>query len=239
MFQDKCLEIKNIDVFYGPYQALWEVSMMVGHGEMVALIGANASGKSTLINTISGILHPSKGYIKFNNIDITNLEPFQIVSLGISQVPEGRRVFPELTVLDNLILGSYNKRARSKLKQNLLEVFNLFPVLGQRKNQLAKTLSGGEQQMLAIGRALMSEPLLVLFDEISLGLAPKVVQSLYKVLRKIKNKGISIVLVEQSAKRALQEADRAYIMKTGRIILETDAARIQNEEEIKKAYFGL
>jgi branched-chain amino acid transport system ATP-binding protein len=238
MSQDALLKISNIDVFYGTLQALWGVSLIVKPGEIVALIGSNASGKSTLINTISGVMHPAKGTIEFDGRDISTSEPFQIVALGISQVPEGRRIFPEMSILDNLILGSYNRQARSNKEQNLKKVYEHFPILEERKNQLAKTLSGGEQQMLAIGRGLMSDPRLMLFDEISLGLAPKVTDELYKAVREIRAKGITILLVEQNVRRSLKEADRAYIIKTGRIVLEKKVAELQGEE-IKHAYFGV
>ncbi len=236
--QKSLLKISNIDVFYGTLQALWDVSLVVQPGEIVALIGSNASGKSTLINTISGVMHPAKGTIEFEGQDISTLNPFQIVTLGISQVPEGRRIFPEMSVLDNLILGSYNRRARPNREQNLKRVYELFPILKERKSQLAKTLSGGEQQMLVIGRGLMSDPKLMLLDEISLGLAPIVTDALYKALREIGARGITILFVEQNVRRSLKEADRAYIMKAGHIILGRNAAELQ-EEEIKKAYFGV
>jgi branched-chain amino acid transport system ATP-binding protein len=238
MSQEPLLKISNIDVFYGTLQALWDVSLVVKPGEFVALIGSNASGKSTLINAISGVMHPAKGAIEFEGQDISTLNPFQIVTLGVSQVPEGRRIFPEMSVLDNLILGSYNRRARSKREQNLKMVYELFPILKERKNQLAKTLSGGEQQMLVIGRGLMSDPKLMLLDEISLGLAPIAVDILYKALREVGARGITILFVEQNVRRSLKEANRAYIMKTGRIVSGRDAAEL-NEEEIKKAYFGV
>jgi branched-chain amino acid transport system ATP-binding protein len=237
-FRDALLKISNVDAFYGTFQALWGVSLMVKPGEIVALIGSNASGKSTLINTISGVIHPAKGTIEFDGRDISTLDPFRIVTIGISQVPEGRRIFPEMTVSDNLILGSYNRHARSNREQNLKSVYEHFPILEERRNQLAKTLSGGEQQMLAIGRGLMSNPKLMLFDEISLGLAPKVTDELYKAVREIRAKGITILLVEQNVRRSLKEADRAYIIKTGRIVLGKNVAELQ-EEEIKQAYFGV
>jgi len=217
---------------------LWGVSLVVKPGEIVALIGSNASGKSTLINTISGVIHPARGTIEFDGRDISTLDPFQIVTLGISQVPEGRRIFPEMTVSDNLILGSYNRQARSHREQNLKRVYEHFPILEERRNQLAKTLSGGEQQMLVIGRGLMSNPKLMLFDEISLGLAPKVTDELYKAVREIRGKGITILLVEQNVRRSLKEADRAYIIKAGRIVLGKNVAELR-EEEIKQAYFGV
>jgi len=237
-FRDALLKISNVDAFYGTFQALWDVSLVVKPGEIVALIGSNASGKSTLINTISGVMHPTKGIIEFDGRDISTLDPFQIVTLGISQVPEGRRIFPEMTVLDNLILGSYNRQARPNREQNLKRVYEHFPILEQRRKQLAKTLSGGEQQMLVIGRGLMSAPKLMLFDEISLGLAPKVTDELYKAVREIRGKGITILLVEQNVRRSLKEADRAYIIKTGRIVLSKNVAEL-HEEEIRQAYFGV
>jgi len=239
MPQETLLEVSNIDVFHGRFQALWDVSLIVKRGEIVALIGANASGKSTLLNTISGLLHPAKGSIEFDGKNISAFDPFQIVTIGISQVPEGRRIFPNMTVLDNLIIGSYNRKARSKREQNLKMVYELFPILKERKNQLAKTLSGGEQQMLALGRGLMSDPKLLLLDEMSLGLAPIVLNDLYKALREIRERGITILLVEQNVRRSLGEADRAYIMEVGRVVLSGDVAELREEEEVKKAYFGV
>jgi len=236
--QETLLKISNIDVFYGTFQALWNISLEVKPGEIVALIGSNASGKSTLLNTISGIMHPTKGTIEFEGQDISTLDPSQIVALGISQVPEGRKIFTEMTVLDNLILGSYNRRARPHREQNLKRVYEYFPLLEKRKKQLAKTLSGGEQQMLVVGRGLMSDPKLMLLDEISLGLAPIIIDELYRALREIRARDITILFVEQNVRRSLKEADRAYIMKTGRVVLGRNVAEIQ-EEEIKKAYFGV
>ena len=239
MPQETLLKISNVDVFHGSFQALWDVSLAVKPGEIVALVGANGSGKSTLLDTISGLLHPAKGKIEFEGKDISAVEPFQVVELGITQVPEGRRIFPGMTVLDNLIIGSYNRRARSKREQNLKMVYELFPILKERKNQLAKTLSGGEQQMLALGRGLMSDPRLMLLDEMSLGLAPIVLNDLYKALREIRERGIAILFVEQNVRRSLEEADRAYIMEVGRVVLSGDVADLREEEEVKKAYFGV
>jgi branched-chain amino acid transport system ATP-binding protein len=233
------LMVSNLDTFYGGFQALWNVSLEVKPKEIVALIGANGSGKSTLLDTISGLIRPAKGSIEFDGKTITNLNPFEIVALGISQVPEGRRVFPDLSVLDNLILGSYNRAARSKKEQNFNMVYELFPLLGKRKNQLAKTLSGGEQQMLALGRGLMSNPKLMLLDEMSLGLAPVVINNVYEALREIRERGITILLVEQNVRRSLDEADRAYIMEAGHIVLSGNAADLREEEEVKRAYFGI
>jgi branched-chain amino acid transport system ATP-binding protein len=238
MPEETLLEVSHIDVFHGSFQALWDVSLTIKPGEIVAVIGANGSGKSTLLDTISGMVHPAKGSIEFEEKDISALEPFHIVGLGISQVPEGRRVFPDLTVLENLIIGSYNHNARSKREQNLQRVYQFFPVLGERRSQLAKTLSGGEQQMLALGRGLMSDPKLVLLDEMSLGLAPIVINELYKILREIRDRGITILFVEQNVRRSLTEADRAYIMEAGRVVLSGDVAKLREEERVKKAYFG-
>jgi len=237
--QDALLKVSNIDVFHGSFQALWDVSLEVKPGEMLALIGANTSGKSTLLDTISGLLHPTKGSIEFEGKDISALDPFLIVELGISQVPEGRRLFPEMSVLDNLIIGSYNRKARPKREQNLKQVYGHFPILEERKNQLAKTLSGGEQQMLAIGRGLMADTKLMLLDEMSLGLAPIVLDKLYRALREIRERGITILFVEQNVRRTLQEADRAYILESGRVVLSGTPAELQEEEDVRKAYFGV
>ena len=238
MPEETLLNVNHIDVFHGSFQALWDVSLTVNQGEIVAIIGANSSGKSTLLDTISGLIHPARGRISFEGNDISTLEPFKIVNLGISQTPEGRRIFPDLTVLENLILGSYNRKARPKRAQNLQEVYQLFPILEERKTQLAKTLSGGEQQMLAIGRGLMSTPKLMLLDEMSLGLAPILVNELYRVLQEIRERGITILFVEQNARRSLTEADRAYIMEAGRVVLSGHTAELREEESVKKAYFG-
>ncbi|UCB51307.1 MAG: ABC transporter ATP-binding protein [Deltaproteobacteria bacterium] len=232
------LKVSHIDSFHGSFQALWDVSLSVQAGEIVAIIGANGSGKSTLLDTISGLVHPAKGRIEFEGRNISASEPFHIVDLGISQVPEGRRIFPDLSVLENLIIGSYNRKARPEKAQNLQKVEQLFPVLRARKAQLAKTLSGGEQQMLAIGRGLMSSPKLMLFDEMSLGLAPILVNELYRALREIRERGITILFVEQNVRRSLTEADRAYIMETGRVVLSGNVAELREEDKVKKAYFG-
>jgi branched-chain amino acid transport system ATP-binding protein len=237
--QDPLLEVSNIDVFHGTFQALWDVSLEVKPSEILALIGANTSGKSTLLDTISGLLHPAKGKIEFEGKDISTAEPFRIVELGITQVPEGRGIFPEMTVLDNLIMGSYSRRARARRKENLERVYEHFPILERRKKQTAKTLSGGEQQMLVIGRGLMADPKLMLLDEMSLGLAPIVLTELYKALGQIRDRGITILFVEQNVRRSLKEADRAYIMEAGRVVLSGTAAELEEEEGVKKAYFGV
>jgi branched-chain amino acid transport system ATP-binding protein len=232
------LNVSHIDAFHGSFQALWDVTLTVNHGKIVAIIGANGAGKSTLLDTISGLVHPSQGRIEFEGKDISALEPFQIVDLGISQTPEGRRVFPDMTVLENLIAGSYNRRARPMREENFRRVYQLFPLLEERKAQLAKTLSGGQQQMLAIGRSLMSNPKLMILDEMSLGLAPLIIDELYRVLREIRQRGITILFVEQNVRRSLLEADQAYIMEAGHVVLSGNAAALQEEERVKKAYFG-
>ncbi len=237
--QGALLRISNVDVFHGTFQALWDVSLEVKAGEIVGLIGANTSGKSTLLDAISGLLHPAKGKMEFDGHDISNMDPFQIVELGITQVPEGRGIFPDMSVLDNLILGSYNRKARSRKEENLKNVYQHFPILETRKKQLAKTLSGGEQQMLVLGRGLMADPRLMLLDEMSLGLAPIIITSLYKALQEIRERGITILFVEQNVKRSLQEADRAYILEVGRVTLSGTAGELRENEGIKKAYFGV
>jgi branched-chain amino acid transport system ATP-binding protein len=237
--QDNILQVKNIDVFHSSFQALWDISLEVKKGEMLALIGANTAGKSTLLDAISGLNHPGKGTIHFEGRDITHLEPYQIVDLGITQVPEGRGIFPEMSVLANLQMGSYTKRARFKVSQNLAKVYEHFPILKMRKNQIAKTLSGGEQQMLVIGRALMSDPKLVLIDEMSLGLAPIVINEIFKTLRGIRQDGLTILFVEQNVKKSIEESDRAYILENGRIALSGKSSELRESEEVRKAYFGI
>jgi branched-chain amino acid transport system ATP-binding protein len=239
MSDDIVLRMKNVDVFHGTFQALWNVSLEVRQGEMLALIGANTAGKTTLLDAISGMLHPKSGSIEFLGKEIGGLDPYRIVELGITQVPEGRRVFPDMTVLDNLIIGSYAGIARRKKPENLKIVHDLFPRLLERKRQVAKTLSGGEQQMLAIGRGLMAAPRLMLIDEMSLGLAPIVVDEIFKVLEEIRKRGITVLFVEQNVNRTLQEADRAYILETGRVALSGTAEDLRNNAEVKKAYFGV
>jgi branched-chain amino acid transport system ATP-binding protein len=238
MPEETLLTVSHIDALHGSFQALWDVSLSVKAGEIVAIIGANGSGKSTLLDTISGLVHPAKGNIEFGGKNISTLEPYQIVNLGISQVPEGRRIFPDLSVLENLMIGSYNHKARSEREQNLQKVYHLFPILKERRTQLGKTLSGGEQQMLALGRGLMSDPKLILLDEISLGLAPLIVNELYRVLKEIREKGITILFVEQNVRRSLIEAERAYILEAGRVVLNGKVAELREEERVKKAYFG-
>lgn len=232
------LEVNNIDTYYGSLQVLRNISIEIKAGETVAIIGANGSGKSTLLKTISGMLHPKKGRILFEGQDITGMDPFRIVELGISMVPEGRRIFPDMTVYENLRIGSYLAKARKRREQNFEKVYQHFPILEKRKNQLAKTLSGGEQQMMAIGSALMSNPRILLLDEMSLGLSPLIVNELYEVLNEIRERGLTIIFVEQNVKRTLTEADRAYILESGNIVLSGSAERLREEESVQKAYFG-
>jgi branched-chain amino acid transport system ATP-binding protein len=239
MQQEALLRANNISVFYGNLQVIWDLSISVKPGEIVALIGSNGSGKTTLLDTVSGIKHPAEGTITFKEKPIEKLDSYEIVSLGITQVPEGRELFPDLSVSDNLILGSYIPKARANREQNLQMVFEHFPILRARKNQPAKTLSGGEQQMLAIGRGLMSNPRLMLLDEMSLGLAPIILSELYRALREIRERGISVLFVEQNVRRSLEEADRAYIIERGRIVMSGNTDELREEKMIKKAYFGL
>jgi len=232
------LKVDCLDVHYEDFQALWNVSFEVRQREIVSVIGANGSGKSTLLNTIAGLLAPSRGTINFFGERIDGLLPHETVPRGITLVPEGRRVFPRLTVFENLVMGSYTPRTRAGKDETLKKVYELFPILRVRHNQMANTLSGGEQQMLAIGRAMMSEPKLILCDEISLGLAPVVIKDIYKRLGQINREGITIVLVEQDIKRSLKVANRAYIMLEGKVVLEGQPAAL-TEERVKKAYFGI
>lgn len=238
MSDNGLLRINNIDVFYGSLQVLWDVSLEVKNNEIVAIAGANGAGKSTLLKAITGLLHPVKGSIEFAGKDITNLNAYDIVGQGISQVPEGRRLFPDMTVLENLIIGSYSRNARAKREKNLSRVYELFPVLEERKNQLAKTLSGGEQQMVAIGRGLMANPKVMIIDEMSLGLSPLIVSDLFRALHEVRVRGIAILLVEQNVWQTLHEADRAYVIETGRIVLSGNALDLIKEEEVRNAYFG-
>ena len=238
MSDEVLLRVDDIDVFYGSLQVLWDVSIEVKTGEIVAIAGANGAGKTTLMKTISGILHPVTGSIEFAGEDITNMNAYDIVGHGISQVPEGRRLFPDMTVLENLRIGSYDGKARAVRQENLERVYDLFPILAERKNQVAKTLSGGQQQMVAIGRGLMSNPRLMIIDEMSLGLSPLIVLDLFKILHEIQARGVTVLLVEQNVWQTLHEADRAYIIETGRIVLSGNALELAEEEKVKNAYFG-
>jgi branched-chain amino acid transport system ATP-binding protein len=234
------LEVSHIDVYYGDLQALWDVSLTLGDGEIATLIGSNGAGKSTILKTISGLLKPKTGSISCDSIRLDRLPAHQIVELGICMVPEGRRLFPQMSVLENLEVGAFLRKAR-QVKDNTLEwVYHIFPVLKQRANQMAGTLSGGEQQMLAIGRALMSQPKLLLLDEMSLGLSPVLVQNISQVIRDINKSGaVTIFLVEQNVRLALALADRGYIMENGRILNQGDAQTLLSSESVKEAYFGV
>ena len=238
MSEEVLLQVDNIDVFYGNLQVLWGISLVVNSGEIVAIAGANGAGKTTLLKTISGVLHPAQGSIEFAGRDITNMNASDIVGQGISQIPEGRQLFPEMTVAQNLFIGSYTRGARASRDQNLTRVYELFPVLEERKKQLAKTLSGGEQQMVAIGRGLMANPRLMIIDEMSLGLSPLIVSELFQVLNEVRNRGITILLVEQNVWQTLHNADRAYVIETGRIVLSGKANDLMDEEDVRNAYFG-
>lgn len=232
------LKLINVDVHYGRVQALKNLSLRVKEGELVTIIGANGAGKSTTIKTISGLLQPTKGTIKFMDEDITGLSPEKIVRKGIVQCPEGRRVFPDMTVKDNLEMGAYTRNDKDEIERDFDHVYELFPVLKERSNQRAGTLSGGEQQMLAIGRALLSNPRLLMFDEPSLGLAPILVDLMIDVIRKLHQQGMTILLVEQNAELALEIADRAYVLETGRMILDGSPSDILKDNQVQKAYLG-
>jgi len=232
------LELSKINVFYGDLQVIWDASFRVKKGEIVAILGPNGAGKTTLLKTISGVLKPRSGTITFLGERIDAINSHQIAELGISHVPEGRRLFPQMTVLENLEMGAYPRKARKKKSDALERVFQLFPILKERKNQLAGTLSGGEQQMLAIGRGLMSNPLLLMLDEPSLGLAPKLVSKTFEIVREINDEGLTLLLVEQNIHYALELADRAHVLETGRIVLEGEGKHLLNDPYLKKAYLG-
>ena len=232
------LQIDEIDVYYGKIQTLKSVSLTVNDGELVTLIGSNGAGKSTTLKTISGLLRPRVGTITYNGQRIDHMPSHQIVSLGIVHCPEGRRLFGHLSVAENLRLGAVTRRDRAEIEQARQQVYELFPRLEERKSQSASTLSGGEQQMLAIGRALMSQPKLLLLDEPSLGLAPLLVESVFATIRRIKAQGVTILLVEQNAWQALEIADRGYVMETGSIILADTAAALRANPQVEQAYLG-
>lgn len=233
------LAVQDLNVAYEGSQVLWNVSFKVEDEGITTIVGANGSGKSTILKTISGLVKPLKGKINFDGEEITGLSPNRIVELGISHVPEGRRLFPYMSTEENLDLGAYTKRARQNRKKTIETVFNLFPVLKQRRNQLAGTLSGGEQQMLAVGRGLMSGPKLLVLDEVSLGLAPKVVSNLIDVVEKVARGGVTVLMVEQNVHLALERAKMAFVLETGRIVLEGDGKVLMKDEHVKKAYLGM
>jgi ABC-type branched-chain amino acid transport systems, ATPase component len=232
------LVLEDVNVYYGAIHALKGISFEVNQGEIVTLIGSNGAGKSTSLKTISGILRPKRGKITFKGQDLANVAPQLIVSKGISQVPEGRRVFANMTVIENLELGAYLRKDKAEIKQDLKRVYEMFPRLQERSSQLSGTLSGGEQQMLAMGRALMSRPQLLLLDEPSMGLAPILVKQIFSIIKEINASGTTILLVEQNAHMALSIANRAYVLETGKIVLSGDAQELAASEEVRKAYLG-
>lgn len=232
------LEVDNIQVFYGQIAALKGVSLQMDKGEILAIIGANGAGKTTLINTISGVLHPREGQIRFAGERIDKLPAWKIARKKILQIPEGRKVFAKQSVLENLELGAYAEDDNNIIKDRIAEMYRLFPILGERRTQLAGTLSGGEQQMLAIARGLMAGPELLLFDEPSMGLAPVVVEKVFQTITEINRRGISVLLVEQNARKSLQIAKRAYVLETGTIVMSDTAANLLENEQVKRAYLG-
>jgi len=233
------LRVENLNVFYGDMQALWDVNFEVSEGELVTLVGANGAGKTTSLNAISGILQNKTGTIHFKDAPIHQLPPHEIASLGIIQVPEGRKLWPNMTVLENLELGAFLKQNRSMKNENLQRVYSLFPRLKERENQLAGTLSGGEQQMLAIGRALMPQPSILMLDEPSLGLAPILVKDLFQVIRQINEQGVTVLLVEQNLRYALENSTRGYVLETGKVTLYGPSSELLENPHVKKAYLGL
>lgn len=232
------LEVKDLEVFYGVIQAIKGVSFQVNEGEVIALIGANGAGKTTILQTITGMIPAQKGSILFEGKEITKIAGHKIVPMGMAHVPEGRRVFSQLSVLDNLKLGAYTRKDKAEIQETLKMVYKRFPRLEERRNQIAGTLSGGEQQMLAMGRALMSKPRIVLMDEPSMGLSPILVSEIFDIIKEISASGTTVLLVEQNAKKALSIASRAYVLETGNIVLEGKAEELLNDESIKKAYLG-
>jgi len=233
------LEISNINVFYGDVQVIWDVSFEVKEGEIVALIGANGAGKSTTLKTISGILRPKNGQIVFNGVPIHEMEPYKLIERGVVHVPEARRLFVEMTVEENLDMGSLKGEAKTEREKTKQMVFEMFPRLLERKRQLAGTLSGGEQQMLAIGRGLMSKPKLQMFDEPSLGLSPILVRDIFNVIKQIKEEGTTVLIVEQNVKQTLAIADRAYVLENGMIVLQGTGQSLLNNEHVRTAYLGI
>lgn len=232
------LEVNGLQVYYGVIQALKDVSFEVNRGEVIALIGANGAGKTTTLHTVTGLLPAKQGSIVFEGVDITKMPAHKIVEMGIAHVPEGRRVFSQLSVYENLIMGAYTRKDKKEIAENLENVYKRFPRLKERKGQRAGTLSGGEQQMLAMGRALMSNPKMIVMDEPSMGLSPIFVNEIFDIIEKVSASGTTVLLVEQNAKKALSIADRAYVLETGKIVLSGDAQVLMNDDSIKKAYLG-
>ena len=232
------LTVENINVYYGVIHALKDISFQVNEGEIVALIGANGAGKTTTLQTVSGMMSAKSGSIRFQDQEISRMSEHKIVKQGISHVPEGRRMFSNLTVLENLKMGAYTRKDKQEINNSLEMVYERFPRLKERTRQLAGTLSGGEQQMLAMGRALMANPRILLLDEPSMGLSPLLVSEIFDIIQEINKQGVTILLVEQNAKKALSIANRAYVLETGRIVKEDDAQALLHDEAIKKAYLG-
>ena len=232
------LEVRDLNVFFGVIQAIKNISFDVNQGEVVALIGANGAGKTTTLHTVTGLLPAASGKITLDGKDLGKVPAHKIVSMGMAHVPEGRRVFAALSVYDNLKLGAFTRKDKKEIEASLEMVFEAFPRLKERRNQVAGTLSGGEQQMLAMGRALMSKPRIILMDEPSMGLSPLYVTEIFEIIKKIKSEGTTVLLVEQNANMALQVADRAYVLETGRIIMDGKASDLMNDERVRKAYLG-
>ena len=232
------LEVRDLNVYFGVIQAIKNISFDVDAGEVVALIGANGAGKTTTLHTVTGLLPAASGTITLDGKDLSKVPAHKIVSMGMAHVPEGRRVFASLSVYDNLKMGAYTRKDKNEIEESLEMVFNAFPRLQERRNQVAGTLSGGEQQMLAMGRALMSKPRIILMDEPSMGLSPLYVTEIFEIIKKIKSEGTTVLLVEQNANMALQVADRAYVLETGRIIMDGKASDLMNDERVRKAYLG-
>jgi branched-chain amino acid transport system ATP-binding protein len=236
--RDTVLRVEDVHTFYGSIEALKGISLDVREGEIVTLIGANGAGKSTTLRSINGLNHPRSGKIFFQGTDITSMPPHQVVKSGISQSPEGRKLFPRMTVIENLEMGAFQRADRAGIREDMDRVFSLFPRLAERKSQKAGTMSGGEQQMLAIGRALMARPKLLLLDEPSMGLAPILVEKIFEIVKEINEQGTPILLVEQNALMALDTADRGYVLETGRIALADDAKALRQNEQVRKTYLG-
>lgn len=232
------LEVKNLEVHYGLIKAIKDVSFEVNEGEIVVLIGANGAGKTTTMHAVSGLIPKFSGSVFYDGVDITHTPAHKLTYMGMAQVPEGRRIFQELSVKDNLVLGAYSRNSKSEIAQSFKEVYAKFPILEERKNQVAGTLSGGEQQMLAMARAMMSKPKIILMDEPSMGLSPLYVQRIFSFIKEIRDQGTTILLVEQNAKQALSIADRAYVLETGNVTLSGDAKELLENDAIKKAYLS-
>jgi branched-chain amino acid transport system ATP-binding protein len=233
------LKVKNIDVSYGDLQVLWDVSFEVNEGEIVALVGANGAGKSTTLKTVSGLLRPNNGSIGFLDQHLNHIPAHKIIDHGIAHVPEGRRLFPEMSVRENLIMGALSPRAKAKRAETMEWIFGLFPRLREREKQLAGTLSGGEQQMCAVGRGLMTLPRLIMFDEPSLGLAPILVADIFKIIQRIQQEGVTVLIVEQNTKHTLEICHRGYVLENGRVVLTGTGQELLNNDHVKQAYLGI